>query len=85
MAALNYGEIGSHPEKVSNIKPFISKYKWDEIKYPSKIDDQKTFEKSDPTIAHNVLYIKEMEMYPGYLSKIISDCEKQIIVLMISN
>ena len=39
MVAVNYGEIGSHPEKVSNIKPFISKYKWDEIKYPSKIDD----------------------------------------------
>ena len=26
--ALSYGEIKSHPEKVSNIKPFINKYKW---------------------------------------------------------
>ena len=25
--ALNYGEIGSHPGRVSNIKPFINKYK----------------------------------------------------------
>ena len=25
---LSYGEIKSHPEKVSNIKPFINKYKW---------------------------------------------------------
>ena len=26
MVALNYEEIGSHPETVSNIKPFINKY-----------------------------------------------------------
>ena len=26
--ALNYGEIESHAERVSNIKPFINKYKW---------------------------------------------------------
>ena len=25
--ALNYGEIESHPERVSNIKPIINKYK----------------------------------------------------------
>ena len=42
--ALNYGEIESHPERVSNIKPFINKYNWKGINYPSKIDDCKTFE-----------------------------------------
>ena len=26
MVALNYGKIESHPERVSNIKPFINKY-----------------------------------------------------------
>ena len=31
--ALNYGEIGSHPERVSNIKPFINKYNWKGINY----------------------------------------------------
>ena len=43
--ALNYGEIESHPERVSNIKPFINEYKWKGINYPSKIDDWKAFEK----------------------------------------
>ena len=37
--ALNYGEIKSHVEKVSNIKPFINKYNWKGINYPSKMDD----------------------------------------------
>ena len=43
--ALNYGEIELHPERVSNIKPFINKYNWKRINYLSKMDDWKTFEK----------------------------------------
>ena len=37
--ALNYGEIESHPERVSNIMPFIKKHNWDGAKCSSKIDD----------------------------------------------
>ena len=48
-----------HPERISNIKPLINKYKWKGINYPSKIDDWKTFEKNNPIIALNILYIKE--------------------------
>ena len=51
--ALNYEEIESHPERVSNIKPFINKYDWEGI------DDQKMFEKYNLTIALNILYTKE--------------------------
>ena len=43
--ALNYGEIELHPERVSNIKPFINKYNWKRINYLSKMHDWKTFEK----------------------------------------
>ena len=43
--ALNYGEIELHPERVSNIKPFINKCNWKGINYPSKMDDWKTFDK----------------------------------------
>ena len=69
--AINYGEIESHPERVSNIKPFINKCKWRGINYPSKIDDWKTFEKNSPTIALNILYINETtEICPAYISKI---------------
>ena len=43
--ALNYEEIESHPERVSNIRPFINKYNWKRINYPSKIDDWKRLRK----------------------------------------
>ena len=42
------------------------------------IDDWKMFEKNNPTIALNVLYIKEKQIYPAYISKHNSTCEKQI-------
>ena len=41
------------------MKLFINKYNWEGINYPSKIDDWKTFEKNNPTIAFNILYTKE--------------------------
>ena len=65
-----------HPEKVLNIRPFINKYNWGGIKYPSKINDWETCEKNNPTVARNFLYIKEMEICPAYISKINLDCEK---------
>ena len=34
------------------------------------MDDLKTFEKNNPTIALDVSYIKEKEICPGYISKI---------------
>ena len=49
----------SHPERVSNIIPFRNKYNWEGINYQPKIDDWKTFEKSNPTIAFNILCKKE--------------------------
>ena len=85
MVALYYEEIKWNSDGVSNIKPFVNEYKGKGINFPSKIDDWKTFEKNNPTIALNILYIKEKEIFPAYISKVNSDCEKQIILLMIPN
>ena len=58
---------------------------WHGLKYPLKIDDWKTFEKNNGTTALNILYIKEKEIYPAYISKHNATREKQIILLMIPN
>ena len=83
--ALDYDEVESNLKRVSNIKPFINKYNWKGINYPSKIDNWKTFEKNNLTITLNILYIKEKEICSAYISKINSNCERQIILLMIPN
>ena len=82
---LNFEKIESHSERVSNIIPFIKKYNWEKTNYPSKIDNWKTFEKNNPTITVNILFIKEKEICPAYISNHNSAHEKQIILLMISN
>ena len=55
--ALNHQNIENHPERISNIKPFIDKYNWDGIYFPAGIKDWKKFERNNKTIALNILYI----------------------------
>ena len=83
--ALNFGEIESYSEKVSNIIPFINKYNWEVINHPSKIDDWRRFEKNNPAIAFNILLTKQKEILPAYISNHKSTCEKQIVLLIITN
>ena len=56
---LSYEKIGKHAERITEIKPFISKYKWEGINFTSQKDDWKKNEKSNVTIALNVLYAKK--------------------------
>ena len=55
-AALNHQEIGNHPERISNIKPFIDKYNWKGIDFPAGIKDWKKFEENNKEVALNILY-----------------------------
>ena len=57
IAALNYQQIGDHPENMSKIKCFINKYNWKDINLPSRRKDWNTFEKNNKSIALNILYV----------------------------
>ena len=46
-------------QRITKIKPFIDKYNWEGINYPSEKDDWKKFEKNNLTITRNVLYVKK--------------------------
>ena len=84
--ALNIDKINDHPERISKIKPFIEKYNWKDIDFPSTIKDWKKFELNNE-VALNILYVphgtKKVEV--AYKSKHILIREKQVILLMISN
>ena len=82
---LNREEIKKGPQRISKIKPFINKYNWNGIKYLTKINDWKTFEKNNLTITLNILYIKQKKIYSACISKHNPTREKQIILLMIPN
>ena len=66
------------PRKSFKYQNVYKEYYWDGIKYPSKIDNLKAFEKNNPTIAHDSLYTREMKLYSAYISKINSNYEKKL-------
>ena len=75
---LNHEKTRKHPERITRIKPFINKYKEEGINYPSEKDDWKKFEKNNLTIARNVLYSKNENTYPAYVSKHNSNHEQKL-------
>ena len=52
---------------MTKIKPFINKYNWEGINFPSEKDDWKKFEENNLTIAVNVLYAKKEKIYPAHV------------------
>ena len=85
-ATSNHQSIGSHPERISKIKAFVSKYNWKDIKFPAGPHDWKKFEQNNKTIALNILYIpcNTKELCRAYKSKYNNKYENQVILLMIS-
>ena len=84
--ALNIDKINDPLERISKIKPFIEKYNWKDIDFPSASKDWKKFELNNE-VALNILYVphgtKKIEI--AYKSKHNLTIEKKVILLMISN
>ena len=57
IATLNYHNIANHPERISNLRPFINNYNWKDIQFPAHSKDWRKFECNNKTIALNVLYV----------------------------
>ena len=85
--ALNYEQIRSHPERISNIKHFISQYNWKEINFPSNRKVWRKFEPNNKSVAFNILYIPYITEKIGhaYKSKHNLNRENQVILLMITD
>ena len=85
--ALNHQNIENHPERISNIKPFIDQYNWEGIEFPAGIKDWKRFERNNKTIALNILFVphNEKTINLAYESKYIRKRENQVVLLMITN
>ena len=69
--ALNHQNIENHPERISNIEPFIDQYNWEGIEFPAGIKDWKRFKRNNKTIALNILFapLNENTLNLAYKSK----------------
>ena len=84
--ALNLDKINKHPQNISKIKPFIDQYNWKDIDFPSTSKDWKKLELNNE-IALNILYVphNSRKIQVAYKSKQNSTCDKQVILLMITD
>ena len=87
VVALNHQNIENHPERISNIKPFIDQYNWEDIDFPAGIKDWEKFERNNKTIALNILYVPHYTktINLAYKSKYNRKRENQVVLLMITN
>ena len=79
-ATLNYQNIKNDPERIPKIKPFIDKYNWKDIDFPSHSKDWKKFESNNKSIALNVLYVPHNTKEIRHNKK----RKNQVILLMIT-
>ena len=85
--ALNYEQIKKNRQRISNIKPFIDKYNWKDIDFPSQSKDWKKFESNNKSFPLNILYVpyNTEKIRYAYKSKYNLNCENQVILLMITD
>ena len=83
---MNHKNIVNHPEKISNIEPFINQYNWENIEFPSRQKDWKKFEQNNKTITRNILFVPHNTetIRIAYKSKYNRKRENQVVLLMIT-
>ena len=88
IVSLNHWNIENHPEELSKLQPFINKYNWRDIDFPSDPKDWKKFEQNNETIALAILYApyKTKQIIKiACKSKHDRKRENQVVLLMISD
>ena len=85
--ALNHQNIENHPERISNIEPFIDQYNWEGIEFPTRTKGRKKFEKNNKTIVLNILFAPHNEkiINLAYKSKYNRERKNQVVLLTITN
>ena len=83
--SLYHEQIGRNFCRIPTIKPFIDNFNWENINFPPKEQDYKTFEMNNKSIALNVLHTQSDEKISHLCkSEFNKTREKQVILLMIS-
>ena len=87
--ALHYEEIGNNPHRISKIRPYIDRYNWNDINFPTPSSQWKKFEKQNSDVALNVLVIddddekEKKKIRQGYISKYNMERSKCVDLLIV--
>ena len=64
--SLYHKAIKNNPERIEKSKPFMNNLNWENINFPPKEEDFKTFEMSNKSIALNFLQVNEQKISHFY-------------------
>ena len=80
-------KIKSHPERISNMKPFTEQYHWKKINFPSHTRDWEIFESNNKSVPLNIFDMSYdiEEIKQAYKSKYSFNRENPLILLIITN
>ena len=62
IAALNHEGIKKDQQRISKLRPYANRYNWDDVEFPTAKKSIDKFEKNNPDIAINVLYVSGNEI-----------------------
>ena len=87
IAALHHQEIGRNPQRISKLKPFVNRYNWTDIEFPSYSKNWRKFEQNNKSIALNILFTRynTKQIRPAYASKDNNERDIQVNLLMITD
>ena len=83
IAALYHEEIGKDPQRLSRLRPFAERCDWEGLEFPVAINKISKFEKRNPEIAVNVLFVSGRSIFVARRSEFNSKRDKQANLLMI--
>ena len=84
--AVNLDNIRKNPQRISKTKPFIDQYNWKDIDFPTTSKAWRKLELNNE-ISLNILYMPHItrKIQVAYKSKHNLTCDKQVILLMITD
>ncbi|XP_057310491.1 uncharacterized protein LOC130648455 [Hydractinia symbiolongicarpus] len=84
IAVLHYEDIAKDPQRISKLRPYVDRYKWQGIEFPTSIKDIIKFKRNNPVIAVNVLYATGRS-FNILRRSIFNEGEKQVNLLLLTD
>ena len=83
IAALHHEEIEKDPQRITKLEPFVEQYNWEGLNFPLDYRKISKFEKNNPEIAVNVLFVNQKSINIARRSEFNGKRKKQVNLLMI--
>ena len=83
VASLHHEAIEKDPQRVSKLRPFAERLNWEGLEFPVSLNKIGKFEKNNPEIAVNVLFVSKKSIFIARRSEFNSKRSKQVNLLMI--